>query len=258
MSQIPIQVTDEQVRNAEALLATNDAEIAELRNQLIQGESQFQNAAEEHQEILAKLELLNSKFESEVKKNTELTLQMTSMENIMLKRELEFANMKAELLQKFNTLQSEGKVFISESDSSASAIKAISRLPVFEGKTIAFIRWINGVTEILDNYPALKDFQKRALTSNDYAVSTAQNSSSNRRIQPQSYFQRNPFKRSTQPHSRENTTMTKEQYDEYVKSCVCFNCGAKGHLRSSCLRPRRTFRTMDVAIADDSGKDEAQ
>ncbi|OMJ13460.1 hypothetical protein AYI70_g8478 [Smittium culicis] len=104
----------------------------------------------------------------------------------------------------------------------------------------------------IDSYYALIQ------TSNDYAVSAAQYSSSNRRIQPQSYFQRNPFKRSTQPHSRENTTMTKDQYDEYVKSCVCFNCGAKGHLSSSCLRPRRTFRTMNAAITDESGKDEAQ
>ncbi|OLY78894.1 hypothetical protein AYI68_g7045, partial [Smittium mucronatum] len=68
-----IQVTAEQLNNAEALLANKEAEITELRKQLIQGESQFQNAAEEHQEVLANMELLKSILESESKKNTELT-----------------------------------------------------------------------------------------------------------------------------------------------------------------------------------------
>ncbi|OMJ11485.1 hypothetical protein AYI69_g9808, partial [Smittium culicis] len=47
--------------------SNKETEITELRNQLIQGESQFQSAAEEHQEVLAKLE-------AESKKNNELIL----------------------------------------------------------------------------------------------------------------------------------------------------------------------------------------
>ncbi|OLY82312.1 hypothetical protein AYI68_g3569 [Smittium mucronatum] len=104
------QVTAEQLNNAESLLASKKTEITKLRNQLIQGESQFQSAAEEHQDVLSRLEEINSAYESEVKNNAELNLQITTMDYVMLKRE-----------------------------------------------------WINGVTEIFDNYPSLKDFQKRAL-----------------------------------------------------------------------------------------------
>ncbi|OMJ26999.1 hypothetical protein AYI69_g3584 [Smittium culicis] len=134
MSDASIQVTAEQLNNAEALLISKETEITELRNQLIQGESQFQSAAKEHQEVLAKLE-------AESKKNNELILQMTVMENIMLKREMELAKLKTDLYERIS----------------------ISRLPVFEGKNIAYNRWINGATEIFDNYTTLKDFQKRAL-----------------------------------------------------------------------------------------------
>ncbi|OLY78242.1 hypothetical protein AYI68_g7711 [Smittium mucronatum] len=158
-----IQVTAEQLNNAEALLANKEAEITELRKQLIQGESQFQNAVEEHQEVLANMELLKSRLESESKKNTELTMQITAIENSMLKRELELANLKAELYQRINSLQSEASNPINESESSAKAMKTNSRLPVFECKSLTFNRWINGVLEIFENYPALKDFQKRAL-----------------------------------------------------------------------------------------------
>ncbi|OMJ09926.1 hypothetical protein AYI69_g10450 [Smittium culicis] len=67
-----------------------------------------------------------------------------------------------------------------------------------------------------------------------------------------------PIQRSRLPHNRKNTAMTKEQFDEYVKNSVCFNSGAKGHLRSSCFKPRKSFRTMNVTVAEDSGNDQAQ
>ncbi|OMJ15813.1 hypothetical protein AYI70_g7012, partial [Smittium culicis] len=99
MSDVSIQGTAEQLSTAEALLTSKETEITELRNQLIQGESQFQSAAEEHQEVLAKLE-------AESKKNNELILQMTVMENTMLKREMELVKLKAELYERISILQS--------------------------------------------------------------------------------------------------------------------------------------------------------
>ncbi|OMJ09927.1 hypothetical protein AYI69_g10451 [Smittium culicis] len=135
MSEASIQVTAEQLNDTEALLISKETEITELRNQLIQGKSQFQIAAEEHQEVLAKLE-------AESKKNNELILQMTVMENTMLKR----------------TVSQEPAA-----DASGSAVKQISRLPVFEGNAVSYNRCIIGVTEIFENYTTLKDFQKRAL-----------------------------------------------------------------------------------------------
>ncbi|PVU92504.1 hypothetical protein BB560_006052 [Smittium megazygosporum] len=89
-------------QHAEALLINKEAEIYELRNQLMQGESQFQLAVKENQEVFEKLEAESKK-------------------------------------------------------------KIQKKLPVFAEKTITFNRLINGVTEIFENYPTLKDFQKRAL-----------------------------------------------------------------------------------------------
>ncbi|OMJ22103.1 Retrovirus-related Pol polyprotein from transposon [Smittium culicis] len=48
---------------------------------------------------------------------------------------------------------------------------------------------------------------------------------------PGSFRQRNIF-----PHSPANTTMNKNQFDEYVKNAICFVCGKKGHLRTMCQR----------------------
>ncbi|OMJ14297.1 Transposon Ty3-I Gag-Pol polyprotein, partial [Smittium culicis] len=386
--------------NAESLLSSKEAEITELRNQLIQGESQFQSAAEEHHDVLAKLDNFRELLETESKKNAELVMQMTAMENTMLKREMELVKLKAELYERISVLQSGSALNGPGVDASGNAVKQISRLPVFEGKTIAFNRWINGVTEIFENYPMLKDFQKRALVveslkgpardwydaepdsnvanwnsfkealnrqygslestdqaleridtlkltmksdfnsfiqqirpsikliagdnntlaiamlrkqvdpdirkyvpkvanesfeehekrlkahmhdsqakftsyssrsnnmdidslsapiqvDSDYAVAAAQYAPFNRQRQLATNYQRNPFQRSRQPHNRENTTMTKEQFDEYVKNSICFNCGTKGHLRSSCFKPRKPFRTMNVAVLEESGKDQA-
>ncbi|PVU93923.1 hypothetical protein BB561_002937 [Smittium simulii] len=93
---------------------------------------------------------------------------------------------------------------------------------------------------------------------NNYAIAAAQYSPFNRHRQPANNYQKNPFQRSRQSHNRENTTMTKEQFDEYVKDSICFNCGTKGHLRSSCFKPRKLSRAMNVAVIDESGKDQAQ
>ncbi|OMJ22361.1 hypothetical protein AYI70_g2923 [Smittium culicis] len=374
MSDASIQVTSEQLNNAEALLISKETEITELRNQLIQ--------------------------EAESKKNNDLILQMTVMENTMLKREMELVKLKAELYERISVLQSGTATHELAAGTSGNAIKQISRLPVFEGKTIAYNRWINGVTEIFENYTTLKDFQKRALVveslkgpardwydaepdsnvadwnsfkealnrqygslestdqaleridmlkltmktdlnsfiqqirpsikliagdnntlaiamlrkqvdteirkyvpkvanesfeehekrlkvhmndsqakftshssrsnsmeiesfsapiqvENDYAVAAAQYAPYNRQRQHVTNYQRNPFQRSRLPHNRENTSMTKEQFGEYVKNSVCFNCGAKGHLRSSCFKPRKSFRMMNFAVAEDSGNDQA-
>ncbi|OMJ11621.1 hypothetical protein AYI70_g9605, partial [Smittium culicis] len=94
--------------------------------------------------------------------------------------------------------------------------------------------------------------------NSEYPIAAAQHVNNNRRPQSTNHYQRNPFKRSVHPHNRENTTMTKDQFDEYVKQCTCFNCGIKGHLQSSCLKPRRSFRPMNVALIEDSGKEQAQ
>ncbi|OMJ10504.1 hypothetical protein AYI70_g10286, partial [Smittium culicis] len=163
MSSNSIQLTAEQLSNAESLLTSKEAEIIKLRNQLIQGESQFQSAADEHQDVLTKLEKLSELFESESKKNSELVMKMTVMENTMLKREMELVKLKAKLYERISSLQSGNTFHFPTLDAGANAVKHISRLLVFEGKTIAFSRWINGVTEIFDNYQMLKDFQKTAL-----------------------------------------------------------------------------------------------
>ncbi|OLY84095.1 hypothetical protein AYI68_g1752 [Smittium mucronatum] len=346
---------------------SKETEITELRNQLIQGESQFQSAAEEHQDVLSVFKELNSAYESEFKKNAELNLQMTIMENVIFKRELELANLKAELLQKINILQSEGKPNLS--DTSCNAVKQISKLPAFEvvealkgpdrdwydaeqdtsvSNCIIFkealtrqhgslestdqaleriytlkitmksefnsfiqqirpsIKLISGDNdtlaiailrkqvglEIRKYVPKLanesfKEHEKRlkahmydsqekftshrskgmeidsysaAIQSHnyEYSITAAQYVNNNRRPQSTNYYQRNPFKRSVHPHNRENTTMTKDQFDEYVKQCTRFNCGIKGHLRSACLKLRRSFRSMNVALIEDSGKEQAQ
>ncbi|PVV00742.1 hypothetical protein BB560_004863 [Smittium megazygosporum] len=318
MAESSIQITAEQLNNAEALLINKEAEINELRNQLIHGESQFQLATEEHQGVLAKLE-------AESKKNTEITFQMTVMENTMLKREMELVELKAKLYKRISNLQTGVASQEHAVDTSSNALKQISRLPIFEGKTIAFNRWINGVTEIFENYPTLKDFQKRALvvesfkgsardwydaepdsnsdfnsfiqqicpsikliagdnnilaiamlrkqvdpeirkyvpkaanesfeehekrlkahmsdsqakftsyssrssnmdvdpitasiqTDKNYAIVAAQYVPYNRKRQLGTNYQRNPFQRSRYPHNRKNTTMTKEQFDEYRNS----------------------------------------
>ncbi|OLY77904.1 hypothetical protein AYI68_g8060 [Smittium mucronatum] len=153
MGQNNIQVADSQVRNSSALFTNKETEISDLRNRLIRGKSQFQSAADEHQEVISRLEKLNSMYESEAKKNAELIMQMASMEDAMLKRELELSNLKVELLQKIKTLQSEGKVPAATFEASGNAVKKISRLPVFEGKSIAFNRWINGVAKIFRTIP---------------------------------------------------------------------------------------------------------
>ncbi|OMJ15355.1 hypothetical protein AYI70_g7330, partial [Smittium culicis] len=137
MSDASIQVTSEKLNNAEALLISKETEITELRNQLIQ--------------------------EAESKKNNELILQMTVMENTMLKREMELVKLKAELYERISVLQSGTATHDLSAGASGNSIKQISRVPVFEGKTFAYNRWINGVTEIFENYTTLKDFQKREL-----------------------------------------------------------------------------------------------
>ncbi|OMJ13464.1 hypothetical protein AYI69_g8998 [Smittium culicis] len=76
---------------------------------------------------------------------------------------MELVNLKAELYERINALQSGSTSYGLVVDASGNAVKQISRLPVFQGKTIAFNRWINGVMEIFENYPILKYFHKRAL-----------------------------------------------------------------------------------------------
>ncbi|OMJ15967.1 hypothetical protein AYI70_g6902 [Smittium culicis] len=106
-----------------------------------------------------------------------------------------------------------------------------------------------------------------AIKSEDTApINAAQYSSQfNSRFYPatprfNSHQYRNPFQRNTKPHSRENTTMTKAQFEEYVRNSQCYNCGQKGHLRSSITKPPRSTRFMNPILSEslDDGKDKEQ
>ncbi|OMJ28970.1 hypothetical protein AYI69_g1539 [Smittium culicis] len=418
---VPIHITAEQVNNAEELLINKEAEITELRTQLIQIESQFKDASDEHHLLINEYDKYKVMYESESIKSAELESKIAQQENASLKREIEVAQIKAEYFRQISELSNNNSRVYSTNDNSVN-IKNVSKVPGFEGKSITFGRWIKGVNEIFENYPGLKDFQKRALVveslkgpardwydaepddnvkdwaefkgaltrqygsmestdhaleridtlrltpssdfnsfiqqirpaikvialnnhtlaiamlrkqtapeirkyipkiygetyeaheqrlkshmqdaqakftsthpgrsnnmdvdmmgaamqfknSNHYAPQSAEDheyalaaaqyrnyQSANTPRNESSRFNitsnRNPFQRSTRPHSQRNTTMTKIQFDEYVRNSTCFNCGIKGHLRSSCTKPTRPSRFMNsISAENETGKDRAQ
>ncbi|PVU89099.1 hypothetical protein BB560_006318, partial [Smittium megazygosporum] len=57
--------------------------------------------------------------------------------------------------------------------------------------------------------------------------------------------------RNTKPHNSANTTMSPEQFEQYVQSRICFTCGKRGHLRSMCpnnnTRRNRGFNAVETA-----------
>ncbi|PVV01719.1 hypothetical protein BB560_003852 [Smittium megazygosporum] len=57
--------------------------------------------------------------------------------------------------------------------------------------------------------------------------------------------------RNTKPHNSANTTMSPEQFGQYVQSRICFTCGKRGHLRSMCpnynTRRPRGFNAVETA-----------
>lgn len=49
--------------------------------------------------------------------------------------------------------------------------------------------------------------------------------------------------RNTRPHNAANTTMPKAMFVEYVKNCICYGCGKRGHLRTMCPNANRKFKS---------------
>ncbi|OMJ14614.1 hypothetical protein AYI70_g7773 [Smittium culicis] len=416
----PIQITAEQVNNAEEILANKEKEISELRAQLIQLESQFKDASDEHHQLINEHDKYKLMYETEFLKSTDLSMEVSMLEKSNLNRELEVAQIKTEYYRQISELNDNRTSDASSCDRSTN-IKNVPKIPIFEGKSITFGRWLKGVKEIFENYPTLKDFQKRALVveslkgpardwydaepddnvefwsefeialsrqygnmestdhaleridtlrlttnsdfnsfimqirpaiklialnnhtlaiamlrkqiapdirkyipkvhgetyeaheqrlkshmqdsqakfsgsqvsrsnmdvemigaamqyqgqnryellerdGNEYMMAAAQysrNPANNTIRTHQNRFNnsnnRNPFQRSTKPHSQSNTTMNKVQFDEYVRNSICFNCGTKGHLRSMCIKPAKPSRFMSVISQDsETGKDRAQ
>ncbi|PWA02191.1 hypothetical protein BB558_001672, partial [Smittium angustum] len=164
MSQTLIQVSMEQVVHAEKMLVSKDSEINDLRNHLIQAEIQFNSASHEHQELLKDRDAYKSMFNNSDKKSAELATLVNQLNQTLLERDLKYSKNKIEAYERTSNLQSSSEARTAPNfNTGGDSIKSISKIPTFEGKSIAFNRWINGVTEIFDNYPLLKDFQKRAL-----------------------------------------------------------------------------------------------
>ncbi|OMJ11679.1 hypothetical protein AYI70_g9565 [Smittium culicis] len=84
------------------------------------------------------------------------------LEKSNLNRELEVAQIKTEYYRQISELIENRTSDASSCDRSTN-IKNVPKIPIFEGKSITFGRWLKGVKEIFENYPTLKDFQKRAL-----------------------------------------------------------------------------------------------
>ncbi|OLY85148.1 hypothetical protein AYI68_g662 [Smittium mucronatum] len=320
----PIQITAEQVNNAEEILANKEKEIFELPAQLIQLESQFKDASDEHHQLINEHEKYKLMYETEFLKSTDLSIEVSMIEKSNLNRELEVAQIKKDYYRQISELNDNRTSHASSCDRSTN-IKNLPKIPIFEGKSITFGRWLKGVKEIFENCPTLNDFQKRALVveslkdpvrdwkqiapdiskyipkvhgetyeaheqrlkshmqdskakfsgsqanrsnmdvemigaamqhqgqnryellerdGNEYMMAAAQYSRypdnstiRNHQNRFNNSNNRNPFQRSTKPHSQSNTTMNKVQFDEYVRNSICFNCGTNGHLRSMCIKP---------------------
>ncbi|OMJ11264.1 hypothetical protein AYI69_g9892 [Smittium culicis] len=158
----PIQITAEQVNNAEEILANKEKEISELRAQLIQLESQFNDASDEQHQLINEHDKYKLLYETEFLKSTDLSKEVFSLEKSNLNRELEVAQIKTEYYRQISELNDNRTSDASSCDRSTN-IKNVPKIPIFEGKSITFGRWLKGVKEIFENYPTLKDFQKRAL-----------------------------------------------------------------------------------------------
>ncbi|PVU91410.1 hypothetical protein BB561_004410 [Smittium simulii] len=63
--------------------------------------------------------------------------------------------------------------------------------------------------------------------------------------------------RNTKPHTPNNSTMSPSQFKQYVKNCICFTCGKKGHLKTMCPNNNRQFRNFNVVeTSDDTNNDQ--
>ncbi|PVU87827.1 hypothetical protein BB561_006154 [Smittium simulii] len=48
--------------------------------------------------------------------------------------------------------------------------------------------------------------------------------------------------RNTRAHNPSKTTMPKSMFEKYVKNCICYGCGKKGHLKKMCPNSNRNSK----------------
>ncbi|OMJ12547.1 hypothetical protein AYI70_g9048 [Smittium culicis] len=61
--------------------------------------------------------------------------------------------------------------------------------------------------------------------------------------------------RNMQPHSPGNSTMTPIQFEQYVKNCICFSFGKKGHLKTMCASNIMHFRNFNIVEASENNSE---
>ncbi|OMJ13760.1 hypothetical protein AYI70_g8311 [Smittium culicis] len=75
---------------------------------------------------------------------------------------------------------------------------------------------------------------------------------------PSSFRPRSPINfrnRNTMPHTPGNSTMSPAQFEQYVKNCICFSCGKKGHLKTMCPNNNKQFRNFNIVETSDMCSD---
>ncbi|OMJ12524.1 hypothetical protein AYI69_g9374 [Smittium culicis] len=90
------------------------------------------------------------------------------------------------------------------------------------------------------------------------SVSIRRISNYSRPNSPSGFRPRSPINfrnRNMKPHTPCNSTMSPAQFEQYVKNCICFTCGKKGHLKTMCISNNPQFRNFNIVDASDNISD---